>query len=85
MKFLKRIMNWLVAAVLLLSGLNLPAALAEDVPVETVTVNVTNTPVRGDVLLEKTGLRLVRFADEQDAFGYTVMKPVYQNGYLADS
>ena len=85
MKFLKRIMNWFVAAVLLLTGLNLSAAIAEDVPVETVTVNVTNTPVRGDVLLEKTGLQLVRFADEQDEFGYTVMKPVHQNGYLADA
>ena len=78
-------MNWFVAAVLLLTGLNLSAAIAEDVPVETVTVNVTNTPVRGDVLLEKTGLQLVRFADEQDEFGYTVMKPVHQNGYLADA
>ena len=85
MKFLKRIMNWFVAATLLLTGLNLSTALAEDAPVETVTVNVTNTPVRGDVLLEKTGLQLVRFADEQDAFGYIVMKPVYQNGYLAEA
>ena len=50
---------------------------------ETVTLNVTNTPVRGDVLLEKTGLQLVRFEDEQDAYGNTVMRPVFQNGYLA--
>lgn len=49
----------------------------------TVTLNVTNTPVRGDVLLEKTGLQLVRFEDEQDAYGNTVMRPVFQNGYLA--
>ena len=53
MKFLKRIMNWFVAATLLLTGLNLSTALAEDAPVKTVTVNVTNTPVRGDVLLER--------------------------------
>ena len=51
--------------------------------VATVTLNVTNTPVRGDVLLEKTGLQLVRFEDEQDAYGNTVMRPVFQNGYLA--
>lgn len=44
----------------------------------TVTLNVTNTPVRGDVLLEKTGLQLVRFEDEQDAYGNTVMRPVFQ-------
>lgn len=50
---------------------------------ETVTLNVTNTPVRGDVLLEKTGMQLVRFEDEQDAYGNTVMRPVFQNGYLA--
>ena len=49
----------------------------------TVMLNVTNTPVRGDVLLEKTGLQLVRFEDEQDAYGNTVMRPVFQNGYLA--
>ena len=52
---------------------------------ETVTLNVTNTPVRGDVLLEKTGLQLVRFEDEQDAYGNTVMRPVFQNGYLAEA
>src|SRR5699024_3749489 len=34
-------------------------------------------------LLEKTGLQLVRFEDEQDAYGNTVMRPVFQNGYLA--
>ena len=52
---------------------------------ETVTLNVTNTPVRGDVLLEKTGMQLVRFEDEQDAYGNTVMRPVFQNGYLAEA
>lgn len=51
----------------------------------TVTLNVTNTPVRGDVLLEKTGMQLVRFEDEQDAYGNTVMRPVFQNGYLAEA
>ena len=48
----------------------------------TVTVNVTNTPIRGDVLLEKTGLLLTGFTEEQDEYGNTVMKPVYENGYL---
>ena len=46
-------------------------------------MNVTNTPVRGDIVLEKSGMQLVRFADEKDAYGNTVMKPIYQNSYLA--
>lgn len=58
-----------------------PIAFADDTV--TVTLNVTNTPVRGDVVLEKTGLILQRFQDEKDAYGNTVMKPVYENGYLA--
>ena len=61
------------ALVLVVMSLSVPAAAAE-----TITVNVTNTPVRGSVALEKTGLQLVRFTDEQDEWGNTVMKPVYQ-------
>lgn len=82
MKSIERIINRIVAAIMLLMCLNIPAAMAA-ASVDTVTVNVTNTPVRGDVILEKTGLQLVRFADEQDDYGNTVMKPVYQNSYLA--
>lgn len=65
----------------LLNILAIPMGLADDNNV--VTVEVSNTPVRGDVQLEKTGLKLVRFVDEQDQYGNTVMKPVYENGYLA--
>ena len=83
MKFMKRMIHWIITAAMLLSCLNIPAALAEDASVVTITVNVTNTPVRGDVVLEKSGLQLTRFADEQDEYGNTVMKPVYENGYLA--
>ena len=77
MKRMKQWMHWVLALVLLMMSLSVPTAAAE-----TITVNVTNTPVRGSVALEKTGLQLVRFTDEQDEWGNTVMKPVYQQGYL---
>lgn len=79
---MKRFLHLMLAVVMLLSCFQIPGAYAADEPT-TVTVNVTNTPVRGDVVLEKSGMQLVRFADEKDAYGNTVMKPVYQNGYLA--
>lgn len=79
---MKRFLHLMLAVVMLLSCFQIPSAYAADEPT-TVTVNVTNTPVRGDVVLEKSGMQLVRFADEKDAYGNTVMKPVYQNGYLA--
>ena len=79
---MKRFFHLVLAAVMLLSCIQVPSAYAADTPT-TVTVNVTNTPVRGDILLEKSGMQLVRFADEKDAYGNTVMKPIYQNSYLA--
>lgn len=82
MSFKKKMLHLVMAVIMLMTCLQLPGAYAAD-STNTVTVNVTNTPVRGDVLLEKTGLQLVRFEDEQDAHGNTVMRPVYQNGYLA--
>lgn len=66
MKRMKQWMHWVLALVLLVMSLSVPAAAAE-----TITVNVTNTPVRGSVALEKTGLQLVRFTDEQDEWGNT--------------
>ena len=83
MKFMKRIVSWLMTAILTLTCLNVPVAMAEDESVVTVTVNVTNTPIRGDVALEKTGLLLTGFAEEKDEHDNTVMKPVYENGYLS--
>ena len=80
MRFMKRLLRLGMTVLLLLS---LTAATVLAAETATITVNVTNTPVRGDVLLEKTGLQLVRFEDEQDACGNTVMRPVFQNGYLA--
>lgn len=79
---MKRFLYLMLAVVMLLSCFQIPGAYAADEPT-TVTVNVTNTPVRGDIVLEKSGMQLVRFADEKDSYGNTVMKPVYQNSYLA--
>lgn len=73
MRFMKRLLRLGMTVLLLLS---LTAATVLAAETATITVNVTNTPVRGDVLLEKTGLQLVRFEDEQDACGNTVMRPV---------
>ena len=82
MNTMKKMFSLAMAILMLLACFQLPTAMAAD-EVVTVTLNVTNTPVRGDIALEKTGLQLVRFADEKDAYGNTVMRPVYQNGYLA--
>lgn len=81
MKTRYRLLNLFMAIVMLLTCMTVPAAMADE-PV-TVTLNVTNTPVRGDVALEKKGLQLVRFQDETDSNGYQIMKPVYENKYLA--
>ena len=82
MNALKRFFSLLMSAVLMLLALNIPCALSAD-DSSIIVLNVTNTPVRGQVALEKTGLQLVRFVDEVDAYGNTIMRPVYENGYLA--
>ena len=82
MSMMKRALHLFMAVVLLMTCTQIPCATADDEPV-TITLNVTNTPVQGTVLLEKTGLQLVRFSDETDSLGNTIMKPVYQDGYLA--
>ncbi|MBQ8160230.1 MAG: hypothetical protein IJ083_05710 [Clostridia bacterium] len=79
---MKRCFHLMLAVVMLLTCIQLPYAYAADEPA-TITLNVTNTPVRGDIVLEKSGMQLVRFADEKDAYGNTIMKPVYQNAFLA--
>lgn len=82
MNMMKRLMHLFMAVVLLLTSLSIPVAFAAE-NTTTVTLNVTNTPVRGDIVLEKTGMQLVRFEDETDANGNSIMRPVYANGYLA--
>ena len=79
---MKRTINLFLAIMMLLTCFQVPVASAADEPAA-ITLNVTNTPVRGDVALEKTGMQLVSFKDEKDSYGNTVMTPVFQNGFLA--
>lgn len=49
----------------------------------TLDIKIPNEPVVGRVMVEKKGLRLVRLAEQTDAFGNIVHQPVYEEGYLA--
>ena len=81
MKMCKRMLGLMMAALILLICPVISAYAADD-PI-TVTLNVTNTPVRGDIALEKDGMQLVRFEDEVDSYGNTIMRPVFENARLA--
>lgn len=49
----------------------------------TLDIEIPNEPVMGRAMVEKKGLRLVRLAEQADAFGNIVHQPVYEEGYLA--
>ena len=49
----------------------------------TLDIEIPNEPVMGRVMVEKKGLRLVRLAEQADAYGNIVHQPVYDDGYLA--
>ncbi len=49
----------------------------------TLDIEIPNEPVMGRVKVEKKGLRLVRLAEQTDAYGNIVHQPVYEEGYLA--
>ena len=48
-----------------------------------VTVEVPNTPVKGNIVVEKKGLQLTSFETRMDAFGNEHHQPVYEEGFLA--
>lgn len=48
-----------------------------------VTVEVPNQPVKGNIAIEKKGLRLTGFETLTDAYGNEYQHPVYEEGYLA--
>ena len=48
-----------------------------------VTVEVSNTPVKGNIVVEKKGLRLIGFEAMKDAYGNEYQHPIYEEGYLA--
>ena len=56
-----------------------------DSPGETyqLDIEIPNTPVKGRICLEKTGLMLTGFEPDTDAYGNELQRPVYQEGYLA--
>ena len=56
-----------------------------DSPGETyqLDIEIPNTPVKGRICLEKTGLMLAGFEPDTDAYGNELQRPVYQEGYLA--
>lgn len=58
-----------------------------DSPGETyqLDIEIPNTPVKGRICLEKTGLMLAGFEPDTDAYGNELQRPVYQEGYLADA
>ena len=69
---------------LLLLIVCLPAAvLGEDVKEDTQEIFVTNTPIKGKIVLEKTGMVLTGFVESQDSTGHTVYTPDYHEGYLS--
>jgi len=69
---------------LLLLIVGLPASvLGEDVKEDMQEIFVTNTPIKGKIVLEKTGMVLTGFVESQDSTGYTVYTPDYHEGYLA--
>lgn len=49
----------------------------------TLDIEIPNEPVMGRAMVEKKGLRLVRLAEQTDAYGNIVHQPVYEEGYLA--
>lgn len=49
----------------------------------TLDIEIPNEPVMGRAMVEKKGLRLVRLAEQADAYGHVVHQPVYEEGYLA--
>ena len=44
---------------------------------------IENTPVKGQIRLEKTGLQLTGFKEKEDPSGNTVMQPIYEEKRLA--
>ena len=51
-------------------------------PVDTQEIFVTNTPIKGQIVLEKKGMVLTGFVETVDSTGYTVFTPDYHEGYL---
>ncbi len=79
MRFTKKIPVFLLALLMLI--MCIPGMVcAESADVQDVLVS--NTPIKGMIQIEKRGPMLIGFDDHQDAFGYTVHTPLYNDGWL---
>ena len=68
---------------LLLLLVCIPATvLGEGIKEDTQEIFVTNTPIKGKIVLEKKGMVLTGFVESQDSTGHTVYTPDYHEGYL---
>ncbi len=69
---------------LLLILLCIPAAMFGESTEEAMTqeILVSNTPIKGQIVLEKKGMVLTGFVESTDSTGYTVYTPDYHEGYL---
>jgi len=79
MRFTNKILVFLLALLMLI--MCIPGMVcAESADVQDVLV--PNTPIKGMIQIEKRGPMLIGFDDHQDAFGYTVHTPLYNEGWL---
>ncbi len=83
MKITKKGFTALLLSLLLLLVCIPAAVLGEEATENTQEIFVTNTPIKGKIVLEKTGMVLTGFVETQDSTGHTVYTPDYHEGYLA--
>lgn len=82
MKMSKKGFTAMILSLLLLL-VCLPAAVfGEGSSESTQEISITNTPIKGKILLEKTGEVLTGFVETLDSTGNTVFTPDYHKGYL---
>ena len=72
MKITKKGFTALLLSLLLLLVCIPAAVLGEEATENTQEIFVTNTPIKGKIVLEKTGMVLTGFVETQDSTGHTV-------------
>ena len=80
MNYSRKTLPFLLLTLLTLLIMIPAAVFGEDVDVQEIAV--TNTPVKGKILLEKQGLVLTGFEETDDGLGNTVHTPIYEDGWL---
>ena len=82
MKITKKGFTALLLSLLLLLICIPATVLGDGVKEDTQEIFVTNTPIKGKIVLEKKGMVLTGFVESQDSTGHTVYAPDYHEGYL---